>query len=344
MSAFNTPWLRLWSDMPNDPKWRTIARVSEQTIPAVIAVYLHILVNAGSAEERGHMHHFVPEDIAGALQIDTEQVQAILAAMQGRVLDGDRVSGWAARQPLREDGSAQRAKAWRDAKKTSGNIIAATSTAKARTEPEPASASASTPAPVSQDRSTARPLDTSVDRPVDMPDTPVVLVCAALLAHGITDIETTHPEIPALLAQGADTPQFVAAAKIAKAKRKGFAYVMGIVRRKLADAHSATPVQSARPNHANRPAPVPFNVTTPSPPGLDPALAKIMADQRIPRSGPSAEVRAKMAALTRRPASPVQATTLHTTATERRPLTPPNATPPTLFQPPRASVLAQRFQ
>ncbi len=307
MSAFNTPWLRLWSDMPNDPKWRTIARVSEQTIPAVIAVYLHILVNAGNAEERGHMHHFVPEDIAGALQIDTEQVQAILTAMQGRVLDGDRVSGWAARQPLREDGSAQRAKAWRDAKKTSGNVIQAASTAKARVEPVPvlvpASASASTPvpAPVSQDRSTARPLDTSVDRPTDMPNTSVVLVCAALLAHGITDIETTHPEIPALLAQGADAPQFVAAAKIAKAKSKGFAYVMGIVRRKLADAHSATPVRPARPNHANRSAPVAFNVTTPSPPGLDPALAKIMADQCIPRSGPSAEVRARMAALTRRP-------------------------------------------
>ncbi len=293
MSAFNTPWLRLWSDMPNDPKWRTIARISEQTIPAVIAVYLHILVNAGNAEERGHLHHFVPEDIAGALQIETEQVQAILSAMQGRVLDGDCVSGWAARQPLREDGSAQRAKAWRDARKTSGNVIQAASTAKARTEsvpvPVPASASTPVPAPVSQDLPTAMP--------VAMPDTPVVRVCAALLAHGITDIETTHPEIPVLLAQGADTPQFVAAAKIAKAKSKGFAYVMGIVRRKLADAHSATPVA--------------FNVTTPSPPGLDPALAKIMADQRITH-GPSPEMRAKMAALTRRPASPARATTLHT--------------------------------
>ncbi len=124
--------------------------------------------------------------------------------------------------------------------------------------------------------------------PTAMPSAPVVLVCAALLAHGITDIETTHPEIPVLLAQGADAPQFVAAAKIAKAKSKGFAYVMGIVRRKLADAHSATPAA--------------FNVTTPSPPGIDPALAKIMADQRITH-GPSPEMRAKMAALTRRPAT-----------------------------------------
>ncbi|EEY1988416.1 phage replisome organizer, partial [Escherichia coli] len=36
-------WLRLWHDMPNDPKWRTIARVSGQPIATVMAVYIHLL-------------------------------------------------------------------------------------------------------------------------------------------------------------------------------------------------------------------------------------------------------------------------------------------------------------
>lgn len=110
-------WLRLWHDMPNDPKWRTIARVSKQSIPAVLSVYVHLLVIASNATERGRTQNVCSEDLASALDLEHKQVDAILAAMQGRVLDGDMVSGWAKRQVEREDGSAERAKRWREAKK-----------------------------------------------------------------------------------------------------------------------------------------------------------------------------------------------------------------------------------
>lgn len=110
-------WLRLWHDMPNDPKWRTIARVSKQPVSLVLAVYVHVLVNASNATERGRTQNLNSEDIASALDADTEQVDAVLAAMEGRVLDGDLVSGWKKRQPAREDGAAERAKAWREAQK-----------------------------------------------------------------------------------------------------------------------------------------------------------------------------------------------------------------------------------
>lgn len=110
-------WLRLWHDMPNDPKWRTIAKVSKQSIPAVLAVYIHLLVIASNATERGRTQSVCSEDIASALDLDAEQIDAILEAMQGRVLDGDMVSGWAKRQVGREDGSAERAKRWREAQK-----------------------------------------------------------------------------------------------------------------------------------------------------------------------------------------------------------------------------------
>jgi len=83
----------------------------------VMAVYLHVLVNASNAEERGVTEHLNEEDIASALDIETEAVAAILAAMQARVMDGARVMGWDKRQPLREDGSAQRAAAYRDRQK-----------------------------------------------------------------------------------------------------------------------------------------------------------------------------------------------------------------------------------
>ena len=113
-------WLRLWHDMPNDPKWRTIARVSKQPISAVIAVYLHILVNASNATERGRTQNLCVEDVASALDMDESAIEAILSAMQGRVMDGERVAGWEKRQPLREDGAAERAKAWRESKKEKG--------------------------------------------------------------------------------------------------------------------------------------------------------------------------------------------------------------------------------
>lgn len=110
-------WFRLWHDMPNDPKWRTIARVSKRSIPEVVAVYLHVLLSASNATERGRTQSFNLEDVATALDMEEEHVAAIHEAMQGRVLEGEVVTGWNKRQPLKEDGSAERARAWREAQK-----------------------------------------------------------------------------------------------------------------------------------------------------------------------------------------------------------------------------------
>ncbi|MBJ2303502.1 hypothetical protein [Pseudomonas sp. MF2857] len=95
-------WLRLWHDMPNDPKWRTIARVSGQPIALVQAMYLHLLVDASVNVTRGHVT-VTKEDIASALDVTDEQVEAVFSAMQGRVIDGDKLTGWEGRQPKRED-------------------------------------------------------------------------------------------------------------------------------------------------------------------------------------------------------------------------------------------------
>lgn len=110
-------WLRLWHDMPTDPKWRTIAKASGQRIGDVMAVYVHLLVCASNATERGRTQSFNAEDVASALDLETDQVSAIVEAMQRRVLDGDKVAGWDKRQVSREDGAAERSKAWREAEK-----------------------------------------------------------------------------------------------------------------------------------------------------------------------------------------------------------------------------------
>jgi len=95
-------WLRLWHDMPNDPKWRTVARISGEPISLVQAIYIHLLVDASRNVTRGHADVTV-EDMASALDVTEEQVEQIYSAMQGRVMEGNKLTGWEKRQPKRED-------------------------------------------------------------------------------------------------------------------------------------------------------------------------------------------------------------------------------------------------
>lgn len=95
-------WLRLWHDMPNDPKWRTISRISGQPIALVISLYVHLLVDASRNVTRGHVD-VTTEDLASALDVTERDIESVLSAMQGRVLDGNRLSGWDGRQVKRED-------------------------------------------------------------------------------------------------------------------------------------------------------------------------------------------------------------------------------------------------
>lgn len=95
-------WFRLWHDMPNDPKWRTVARLSDQPIALVISVALHLMVDASRNVTRGHVT-VTAEDIASALDVTEPDIEAIFTAMQGRILHGDSLTGWEKRQPKRED-------------------------------------------------------------------------------------------------------------------------------------------------------------------------------------------------------------------------------------------------
>jgi hypothetical protein len=108
-------WVRLWDDMPTDPKWRVVARRSGRQLPEVLAVFVFMMTNAGAnATERGRMTNWSDEDVGAALDMDAEHVTSIREAMQGKTLDGDKLSGWDRRQPKREDNSSERARAWRE--------------------------------------------------------------------------------------------------------------------------------------------------------------------------------------------------------------------------------------
>lgn len=113
-------WVRLWHDMPTDPKWRTIARKAGQRVGDVIAVFNFLMVNAsGNALERGKVAGLDCEDVATALDLEDSDVRAILTAMRGKVLDADDfLTGWEKRQPKREDSTASvRKAAWKERQK-----------------------------------------------------------------------------------------------------------------------------------------------------------------------------------------------------------------------------------
>lgn len=95
-------WLRLWHDMPNDPKWRTIARLSGQHIALVQAVFLQLLVSASEGSERG-CYEISVEDMASALNEDESSIEVILEHMQGRVLSGNHLTGWTNRQSFNDE-------------------------------------------------------------------------------------------------------------------------------------------------------------------------------------------------------------------------------------------------
>jgi hypothetical protein len=113
-------WVRLWEDMPNDPKWRLIARraiVSDAlprvTVRDVVSVFVQMLICAGTAKNRGSLDGWNDEVVAVSLDAEPELVRAIREAMDGLVLDGNRLRSWEKRQPNREDSSTERVRALR---------------------------------------------------------------------------------------------------------------------------------------------------------------------------------------------------------------------------------------
>jgi hypothetical protein len=111
-------WLRLWHDMPTDPKWRTISKKSGQSIPNIIAVYSMMLVCSSRSEIRGTLENWESEDVAAALDLEPKDIDDIYKAMQGKVLDGDKLTGWEKRQPDDPTGY-QRVRRYRESQKES---------------------------------------------------------------------------------------------------------------------------------------------------------------------------------------------------------------------------------
>jgi hypothetical protein len=122
-------WFRWWAGTVNDPKWRIIAARANCRPGDCLAVWAYLLEIAKDGD--GDISKHDPEECAVVLGYDHLLVETIIVAMRDKELIADgRLTAWEKRQPKREDGSAERAKAWREHKKTENK-----ETERTRTQP-----------------------------------------------------------------------------------------------------------------------------------------------------------------------------------------------------------------
>lgn len=77
---------------------------------------------------------------------------------------------------------------------------------------------------------------------------PAGIVCLAIRGQGIDDANPSHPDLLALLDAGAGVDVFIDAAAQAKAKGKGFRYVIGTVKGRMEDAAKTAATELAKPS------------------------------------------------------------------------------------------------
>jgi hypothetical protein len=115
-------WFRSWHGAPTDPKWLGIARKAGVAPGIVSALVWALLDRASQATERGSIAGYDADGLACFMGCEPEQVEHIIALMHEKeILADNTFTGWEKHQPRREDGSAERAKDWRERKRTQPN-------------------------------------------------------------------------------------------------------------------------------------------------------------------------------------------------------------------------------
>jgi hypothetical protein len=111
-------WYRNWHDTPRDGKLGMIAKRAGARRCEMTAFWDCLMDYASQQSERGCVGGIDLEVIAFEQEIELEVVQAMYLGLEAKgVIVGGRLANWDKRQPKREDGSAERAKAWREQQK-----------------------------------------------------------------------------------------------------------------------------------------------------------------------------------------------------------------------------------
>ena len=107
------PWLKWYAGTIEDPKLRIVAKRANANPCVVVAVWAAMLEAAGKASDRGSVAEIDLDIIELCLDVDEWLYTAIYDAMQGKLLDGDKIRAWDERQ---KNTNAERQKRYRDKK------------------------------------------------------------------------------------------------------------------------------------------------------------------------------------------------------------------------------------
>lgn len=111
-------WFRSWHGAPTDNKWLVIGRRAGVAPGIVSAMVWALFDHASQADDRGSIAAFDIETYAAFSGFDEDQITRVLGALTDKaVIVNGRLAAWDKRQPKREDGSAERARGWREQKK-----------------------------------------------------------------------------------------------------------------------------------------------------------------------------------------------------------------------------------
>lgn len=111
-------WFRSIHGAPTHRKWLSVARKAGMPVPVVVATVWALLDHASRADDRGSIAGFDLDDQAAFLGVDEDDVAAVIDALREKGwVAGARIASWCEHQSKREDGAAERAKAWRERKK-----------------------------------------------------------------------------------------------------------------------------------------------------------------------------------------------------------------------------------
>ena len=120
-------WFRWYHGSVSDPKFRLLAKLADAKLTEVLAVWQAMLEHASQSSQRGSLEGWRDDVTAVCLDMDANAIERIRTQANnvGLIANADDgiefLASWEKRQPKREDGSAERAKAWREQKKSSAN-------------------------------------------------------------------------------------------------------------------------------------------------------------------------------------------------------------------------------
>jgi hypothetical protein len=119
-------WLRLYTDMPDHPKWRHVEALACVPLSEVIAFVVKLLCMAAKARQRGYVGDFEFDECAISLKIPPEHVLAIWRALNDvGWIEQDYIVDWPDRQPDHEDPTAAERQRQRRARQRARHAVAA---------------------------------------------------------------------------------------------------------------------------------------------------------------------------------------------------------------------------